>query len=876
MPTNLIQLLLLQILTLLKFLAKKNNLSKKRNHNFIYKRKTMDIFYLLVKIMALAIMFTNGGNSSKACMKLSNECRIEESLTNDWFVCNSLKKSFEMKVEEYIKCKNNNHTLYNQVYFMLSSPEILDNSHNLTSISDFFLEAKKINNRGNTIRIAITYTNLKGFDLNTSFSTNDSNLNNNRAIIKFNSNLLYSKFQFFLNNQLQVSCQDYHKWNLTQPNSFLQVKTDTMNFKNIKFSKAPICPLYLKNANIDRFFLEYQLNTFYKRNYLSFSTFDFNSSDMAFLNANIETLVTYENEKINIDSNSFLNKYVFHTIKSLDLSGEINSIEKDIFRPFKQLTTIIFEARFFEKLYRKGIEWISSVNFDLNVNLSNKSQLHLKVNHTKIIELTGLSNAEIKNMKFQNEDFCLFIDYPFNQLIVFKIHSVKNLMRPKYTCTLQWILQYHHLYAQYPNIVGRKVYSDFLTLNREKILNKFEKCDFEKMIDNCNRKKFHTRDNEWTINDKKEMAVFLEFILIILQPIICSIGLLFNIMVIYTLSISDNKKDLKTVQYSYLKMVSVSNIIVLLIRILSPLYECQLYKKSRVINQELGIYCSPYHKLIVVQYYKIIFAEFLCSVFMLLSNFGYVGFSICRLSMIGKEQTKLTKWFSEIPIVYYIIVSTIISVGLSVIKLFKYEVNTSNPFKEYPIPLDKKYIYELLSLDSYLDFKKMTRLILIFYAVSDLVSYFLFIPINFILDLVLILKMKKALSEKINLQVKKENEILFRVKLLAFTFLLSNFLMKLPSMFKSIFNIANLFNSSLSLRDKFIPPEDKWYYSYFDCFEKLASILFIISISGIILFYYLFDKNFKFGLKIALSKLTSSEKSHLEYVTALERSRTKK
>ena len=246
------------------------------------------------------------------------------------------------------------------------------------------------------------------------------------------------------------------------------------------------------------------------------------------------------------------------------------------------------------------------------------------------------------------------------------------------------------------------------------------------------------------------------------------------------------------------------------------------------MNQELGIYCSPYHNLIAVQYYKIIFSEFLYSVFMLLSNFGYVGFSICRLSMIGKEQTKLTKWFSEIPILYYIIVSTIISVALSVIKLFKYEVNTSYPNNEYPIPLNKKYDYNQLHRDIYKDFKKRARLILIFDAVSDLVSYFLFIPINFTLDLVLILKMKKALSEKINLEVKKEKEILFRVKILAFTFLLSNFLMKFPAVFKSIWDIANSLNSGFTFSHDFSiqyrQPLEKWYYFFF---SKLASILLI-------------------------------------------------
>jgi len=205
-----------------------------------------------------------------------------------------------------------NHTFGNNVNYMLSSPEILDNSHNLTSIGEFFQETK---NSDDSHLLLIRYTNLKGFDLNTSFSTNDSNLNRtNRAIIRFHFYLFNSKFQFFLNNQLQVSCEDYLKWNLTKPNSLLQVKADTMAFQNIKFSKTPICPLYFKNANIHTVSFHYQLNTLYKKNYLSFSSF--NNSVMDFLNVNIEELRTFDSEKINIDSNSFLNKYVFKNIKS--------------------------------------------------------------------------------------------------------------------------------------------------------------------------------------------------------------------------------------------------------------------------------------------------------------------------------------------------------------------------------------------------------------------------------------------------------------------------------------------------------------------------------------------------------------------------------
>ena len=67
-------------------------------------------------------------------------------------------------------------------------------------------------------------------------------------------------------------------------------------------------------------------------------------------------------------------------------------------------------------------------------------------------------------MIFQNEDFCLFKDFPFNQLIILKIinfSQLKMLIGFKYTCTLQWILQYHHYYAEYPNIINRQDNNDF-------------------------------------------------------------------------------------------------------------------------------------------------------------------------------------------------------------------------------------------------------------------------------------------------------------------------------------------------------------------------------------------------------------------------------
>ena len=212
------------------------------------------------------------------------------------------------------------------------------------------------------------------------------------------------------------------------------------------------------------------MNTFYKKKYLQFSKINNNNKRIS-LNTHIEELWTYYNEKIDIDSNSFLNKYVFRNIKILALFGEINSIEKDIFKSFKFLKAIHLETIFFGKLCRKGTDWISSINFDLHVNLSNRSDLDMHVNQTKFIFLQfyTIFNAEkdVLNM-LQNEDFCLFKNYPFDQLVIFRIRYLKYLFNEKYTCTVQWIFKHIYLYAQYSSRIGinKDTFSDFFTSNK--------------------------------------------------------------------------------------------------------------------------------------------------------------------------------------------------------------------------------------------------------------------------------------------------------------------------------------------------------------------------------------------------------------------------
>ena len=97
---------------------------------------------------------------------------------------------------------------------------------------------------------------------------------------------------------------------------------------------------------------------------------------------------------------------------------------------------------------------------------------------------------------------------------------------------------------------------------------------------------------------------------------------------------------------------------------------------------------------------------------------------------------------------------------------------------------------------------------------------------------------------------------------------------------KSIFDSIHLNNNILKpFTDSHIDYLYEWYCvhaRFCPTYDKLASIIFIIAISANIYFYYMFDRNFKFGLYIAISKMTSNKETHLEYVKELEKVKSKK
>ena len=233
--------------------------------------------------------------------------------------------------------------------------------------------------------------------------------------------------------------------------------------------------------------------------------------------------------------------------------------------------------------------------------------------------------------------------------------------------------------------------------------------------------------------DLTEKWLAVEFALIILTPVICVFGIVTNSLVVRVVSAKSSQKELENNHYKFMRLNALVNMAILTIEPLSLITECQGFI--------VGFLCSPARFPLFSQYLKIILVEYLSSVLRLLSNFSYVGFAINRLSLVGKEHGKFVTNVSALSVREFLARTIGPCVGLAVVKIFHSYPNSFDPSHEYPLTSNSFYrrISDTL-LYVYFSFEFL----------FNLVNYFVFLMINFILDIVLAINMKRTLDEKAN------------------------------------------------------------------------------------------------------------------------------
>ena len=256
-------------------------------------------------------------------------------------------------------------------------------------------------------------------------------------------------------------------------------------------------------------------------------------------------------------------------------------------------------------------------------------------------------------------------------------------------------------------------------------LNNCEKTNYDKIYS-----KFF-----WTDDETRQLTGLIKFLLLILMPFVCLIGIFTNSLIIATVHFKANKKAMEENQYSYMSLNACCNIIILSFQAISLISQCDF--KIRGNFNGINLFCSSVRKALFSQFYKIIFAEYLSHVVYIMSNISYICYSINRLSLVGLEHGEFVKKISKLKVKKCILITFLFCLVLPVSKIFNFKPNYFDPYKNYP-----DYI-ELASINNSLVLLYLTSSIL-----YNLINSLGFIVANLVVDINLFRAMRSVFEDR--------------------------------------------------------------------------------------------------------------------------------
>lgn len=465
---------------------------------------TNKIILLFINILAIRNVISFNDSRCDEFYRLPNGCHLEsyycylkeETNLCYFYVCDQIDADFvfdENKTKLIQNCSSSNHEIkeaINDVYFRLAKPSILDSSFNLVknqlllteTFEDFtfiitFLEmASDQTNK-------ITFSHIKGFDETDFLRKKDT------FIYSLRLEFYYSKLDFYQNHRLIKSLDELKNSHQFKFDSSIY-NPNNLNDARFHYSdyKSEICPFIFYYLKIDRLRFYGVQNTFYRRNFPRFMSPD--KYNISFKYSDLLVVDFFDMENIEVNS-ILLDKTVFNSIYSLRLFGDVKSIESGLFsnNSFRSLRYIHLDSSSFRKLINLGgIDWIrdlnSNVNVDLNTSNHNESYYFtLKFRCFSLFLYTYNEHGSITSLSldtysvFPDEDFCLYVKYPFHQVVLLYSNVFSTL---NYSCTYAWLIQHHEVLFGMCNDYFYSIFSILIYNNhiKYKLNATINKCDF--------------------------------------------------------------------------------------------------------------------------------------------------------------------------------------------------------------------------------------------------------------------------------------------------------------------------------------------------------------------------------------------------------------
>ena len=697
--------------------------------------------------------------------------------------------------------------------------------------------------------INLTFELFNGFEINL-FDKVSFTKSNDVEI-----NCIYCTFDFYLGDKLLKTCQDFiEATNSTNPRSIFQLFMFTTIYKKLinlylTETNVKICPLVFKDVQI------YRIRIFGENSFLSKRLLTFSPEKYENLSATIENIdIIFDN--VDLDFN-FLHPSVFKNLKKIVILNKVNRIHPELFHVLNNVSFIFLTLEFMRNLmHNNGIEWIKNINKNIYCDLNNRSEIieYARSRKVKFI-YHDPENRPLSPMirdVFPDQDFCLYKDFPINQLVVLhKTHqTLMELNQPRRDmgCVYLWITR---SYKSFLGIYNNETNIMFKSVLESDEYKSISKCSFDEKVKLCNRSTFEKAKIS-TLFETAEAMYIIEIVLNISSLTLSILGLISNILIIITISSKMNETDFKEFkQYDYLRLNSICNCLILVIYMTTWLNQC-IYP--------FQVFCPIIRKTIFMQYFKIIVQDVLLTALRFMNSFTYIGFAFNRISLIGKDHNKLVKFMCKISIKKFIGVSLFISIGFSLIKFFEYDINYGSAISTYPIS------YEYSISNTYAKNPKIAFFILNF--ISDMLNHFVLLLLNLAIDIGMIIKLRQTLNERYEnfkafsstaQQEKKktdnENVLDNAISMVILNTSL-NLLLKLPASLYSFIYLCYSIYVHYNVPFVWENLNFERFFKLFcinanfcDMLQKLSDFLYLLSISLQFFFYKHYDKKLNSAIK---------------------------
>lgn len=421
------------------------------------------------------------------------------------------------------------------------------------------------------------------------------------------------------------------------------------------------------------------------------------------------------------------------------------------------------------------------------------------------------------------------------------------------SCTYLWLTQYLTVYSHILNTDRSEIIKTIIMLINSLPYKNNASCNFERRIDLCSRSKFTIKDI-WSKSDYYIFNKKLQIALKILTYLISLSSIVTNLLVIVTILKKGNNELYKGLkQYSYLYLNSLFSLLISSIMILSWTTEC---------FYPFEVFCPEFRKLVFFQYFKILFRECFVTAFKFMCNFCYIAFAVNRISLLGKDHGNVVTFISEVGIKKYLSVAFLVSLVLSAVKFFKYEINLYNDELNFPTSneMDIFTVYNKRSKEA-----ALFDAFFIINSISDVINYVVLVLVCFSIDISMVVQLRNVLADKLakyaamthnesKIESKKEEneKIVSKAVKMVVINTAVGVLFKAPLCFIPIVNVyAEFYYKSPVTR--YIAPKFGEFYSglfdtgFYETVIALADLFYMISITIQLFIFIRFDKKFKQG-----------------------------